>query len=302
MSSRSPQTLAPTGLSGIAQSANVARIFQNYSLEITSKDREHLLAASRLIPTNTHVSITFLPGDSLDALADTAVYVRRLGFIPVPHIAARRIASAVELGHFLTALRTKAAIDRVFLIAGDLPHPLGPFADSRDVLQTGLLARHGVKTIGIAGYPDGHSRVELPVLWQTLHDKCELIQKQGLTAEIVTQFSFDARAVSCWIREVHSRNVRADIRVGVPGPTTSRVLLKYAAQCGVGASRSMLAKYGISLSRLFTSTTADGFLNDLVPSLSDCERSVRVHIYPFGALERAAAWVCERATSVEDKR
>lgn len=290
-------------VSGHSSATEAPGLLDGYSLEITTRDRERLRAARKLIPDDTCVSITFLPGDDLDLLADTAAQVRALGLIPVPHIAARRIGSAAQLKRFVTALSDRAAIDRVLVIAGDSPHPLGPFASSYDILDTGLLMQHGVKAICVAGHPEGHPRIGIPALWRALHDKCMLIERRGLRAEIVTQFAFDAQDVARWIHEVEARGIRADIRVGVPGPASVQGLLKFAARCGVGVSTRMLAKYGTSITRLLATTTPDGFLRDLASDLGAGQRRLRVHIYPFGGLEKAAAWATrESRTNKEEIR
>src|SRR5262249_22662490 len=102
------------------------RFLDDYSLEITSSDVERLRAARGDIPSDTLISITFLPRDNVDALANVAAEVRKLGFTPVPHISARRIKSKAELATLLARLRDEAATDRVFVIAGDPARSLGP--------------------------------------------------------------------------------------------------------------------------------------------------------------------------------
>jgi methylenetetrahydrofolate reductase (NADPH) len=277
------------------------RLLDGYSLEITAKDRDRLCAVRELIPDGACVSITFLRGDDMDLLADTAGHVRALGLVPIPHIAARCIGSALELQRFLAALGDKAAIDRAFVIGGDAPQPLGPFVDARAILETGLLAAHGVKTVGIGGYPQGHPAIPTPVLWRALAEKCELIGRQGLEAEIVTQFAFDARPVARWIGEADERGIEADIRVGIPGPATAKALLNFALRCGVGASTRMLARYGVSIARLFATTTADAFLADLTRALAGRRRRVGVHVYPFGGLEAAVAWAASHGHDEETR-
>ena len=68
----------------------------------------------------TDVTITFLPGDNYRHNVETAVALRRAGFNPVPHIAAREIASREALDDFLLRARVEADVARVLLIAGDV--------------------------------------------------------------------------------------------------------------------------------------------------------------------------------------
>src|ERR1044072_491040 len=115
------------------------------SLHLTAKDATALTEVRSALPKGTQIAITFLPGESWEARISAAVAVRQLGFTPVPHIAARLIGSEHELDSFLSALSSKAAIDRVFVIAGDVPATQGPYADALAVINSGLLLRHGVK-------------------------------------------------------------------------------------------------------------------------------------------------------------
>src|ERR1700760_4601503 len=82
------------------------------------------------------VTITFLPGDNFRRNVETASALRRAGYHPVPHIAAREIPSHEALDDFLARLRGEAEVKRVWLIAGDAAGARGPFKASRDVAAT----------------------------------------------------------------------------------------------------------------------------------------------------------------------
>ena len=56
------------------------------------------------------MTITFLPGDNFGHNVATAAALRRAGFNPVPHIAAREIASHEALDDFSRALRGEADV------------------------------------------------------------------------------------------------------------------------------------------------------------------------------------------------
>src|SRR5262249_25083375 len=68
----------------------------------------------------TDVTITFLPGDHYRHNVETAAALRRAGFNPVPHIAAREMASRAALDDFFARARGEADVRRVLLIAGDV--------------------------------------------------------------------------------------------------------------------------------------------------------------------------------------
>ena len=115
-------------------------LLQNYSFEMTAKDVRQLEEAADIIPQDTKIAITFLPNEDFPARVAAAARVRQLGFVPVPHISARRVKSEAELEAFLAALQREAAIDRAFVVAGDPPQPEGPYVDALAVIRTGLLA------------------------------------------------------------------------------------------------------------------------------------------------------------------
>ena len=73
------------------------------------------------------MTITFLPGDNYRHNVETAAALRRAGYNPVPHIAAREMASREALDDFLARLRGEADVTRILLIAGDTAARQGAF-------------------------------------------------------------------------------------------------------------------------------------------------------------------------------
>jgi methylenetetrahydrofolate reductase (NADH) len=267
-------------------------LLRDYSLEVTVRDVERLAAARDGIAPRTAVSITFLPSDAGEKVVAAAAAVRRLGFTPVPHVSARRTRSREELAKLLGDLRDAARIDRVFVIAGDSPRPLGPYEDALAVIRSGLLARHGIRQVGIAGYPQGHPQLPPERLSRAMKEKLAALTEAGHVAEIVTQFAFDADALAAWVARLRADGLDTPIRLGVAGPATVQSLLRYAARCGVGVSAKILGKYGASITRLLSAATPDPMLSSL-GELIDCEAvgRVKVHLYPFGGLEKLTEWL-----------
>ncbi|MCC6826700.1 MAG: methylenetetrahydrofolate reductase [Novosphingobium sp.] len=286
----SPAKTAPG--SAVTQ-ASVA-LLRDYSLEITARDSDQLEEAAPFIPPGTGISITFLPSEDFSSRIDAAVNVRRLGFVPIPHIPARRLKSAAELDHFLDRLATEAAVDRVFVIAGDTGAPNGPFEDALGLIRTGSLARYGVVHVGIAGYPEGHPAIDSGKLWQALIDKSRLLGELGHEYSIVTQFGFDAAPLLEWAATLRSKGVHVPLRAGIAGPTNVKTLLRFAARCGVGASTKVLAKYGISITRLFGTSDPGALVADLAEQIRpDVHGDLRLHVYPFGGLAKSASWMAD---------
>lgn len=257
------------------------------------KDVPALEAASGTIPAGSAISVTYLHHETTDSRIAAAVAARRLRFNPVPHIAARRLRSADELLGMLTRFTTEASVDRVFVIAGDIDSVDGPYADSLAVIRSGALETNGIRAVGIGGYPEGHPKISQDLLWGSLRDKTLALHERGLDCEIVTQFGFDPDALIAWLARLRQEGITVPVRIGLPGPANITTLLRFAAFCGVATSAKVLAKYGLSMSRLIGSAGPDRFVNTVLEQLSPAEHGeVRVHLYPFGGLARAADWAC----------
>jgi methylenetetrahydrofolate reductase (NADPH) len=267
-------------------------LIEDYSLEITAKDAESLEEAASRTPQGTRISIAFLSNEDFAARVRAAVALRRLGFVPVPHISARRLKSRRELEDFLDALTGEAEVEDVFIVAGDPPHPEGPYEDALAVIRSGLLKRYGVKHVGIAGYPEGHPDIGTDRLWQAMRHKQAELRTQSLDFSIMTQFAFDAEAVLGWLEQLRREGVYAPVRLGIAGPASVRTLLRFATRCGVGASAKVMTKYGLSLTKLLTTAGPDPIIEDLAARLnSDVHGEVLLHFYPFGGLLKSVQWI-----------
>src|SRR6266481_2046555 len=241
----------------------------------------------------TAISVTFLPGEDMAARIAAATLVKSLGFTPVPHISARRLVSHEDLTTFLSRLQTEVGVERAFLVAGDPPTPLGPFEDALAVIRTGELAEIGVRKVGISGYPEGHPDIPDEKLWDALRTKHLTLTELGHGVEIMTQFAFDSAPVLRWLERVRQdAKIAATVRVGLPGPASVKTLLRFAVRCGVGATASVMAKYGVSITQLLNtagpSALIDEFLEHLNPRIHG---DVRFHFYPFGGLKKTVDWI-----------
>lgn len=266
-------------------------ITEGYSLEITAKDIDSLRAAAPFIADETPVAVTFLPGEEQAARVAATVAVRELGFEPMPHFSARRITSSDEFEDYLQAVVREAGVQRCFLVAGDPPEPQGPYFDSSALIESGAFERAGIKAIGIGGHPEGHPVMSPQQCWEVIDKKIEAIESRGMAPLIVTQFGFDPDTLLAWLQELRSRGVEVPVRIGIPGPAGIKRLLRYAKHCGVGASASVLAKYGISLTRLMGSAGPDKLVDRFAAELGGEHGRVRLHFYPFGGIDKTVEWI-----------
>lgn len=271
------------------------RLVRDYSLEMTGKDVPGLQEAASVIPQGTKINVTFLGNEDLDMRIAASKAVRDLGFVPVPHISARRIQSEGKLEEFLGRLQEVGASDHVFSVGGDPAEPEGPYPDSLSIIQSGLLQKYGVREVSIAGYPEGHPDISSDVLWRHLEDKSAALKEQGLDAVILTQFAFDTDPVLAWIKDVRARGIDTQIRIGTPGPAGIKRLLGFARRFGVGANAMIVKKYGFSLTNLLGTAGPDQFVSDLSQLLAQDPDtgSVKLHFYTFGGLLATSDWARE---------
>lgn len=270
----------------------VCALLNNYSIEMTAKDVPHLEEAADIIPKGTKIPVTFLPGETFEMRIAAAKRVKELGFLPIPHISARRLSSQAELEGFLAGLQREVGTDHAFVVAGDPPEPMGPYEDALSIIRSGLLAKYGIKRIGISGYPEGHPDIGNEKLWKASLDKQTAILERGHDFAVVTQFAFDAQPVLSWLEQVRQNGVHALVRVGVPGPASVKRLLAFATRCGVSASTSVMKKYGLSITKLLTTAGPDKLLAEYATGLDPAKHGeVLMHFYPFGGLRTTAEWV-----------
>ncbi len=270
----------------------ISELMSGFSVEMTGKDASALRAMQAFLPSGARVNVAYLGNESVEQRIAAAGAVKEAGFVPVPHIAARRLATHGELAELLKALNDNGAGDHILVIAGDPGMPEGPYADALALIETAPLDEHGVQTVSVSGYPDGHPGISTGGLWAALETKASVLVRQGRGGDIITQFCFDVDPLIGWIEQVRSRGIELPIRVGVPGPAGTRRLLSYAARFGVATSARIARKYGFSLANLLGTTGPDRFLTDLARRLDpDRHGVVGLHFYTFGGLGSTAQWI-----------
>jgi len=268
-----------------------AGITDGFSLEMTAKDEASLRDAAPLIPAETPIAVTYLPGEEVDARVAATIAVRELGFEPMPHFSARRITSEDDFEAYLKAVVEKAGVRRCFIVAGDPPEPQGPYFDTMALIATGAFERAGIQAIGIGGHPEGHPNMSEAECWAVLETKVREIESRGMAPLVVTQFGFDPDAFLVWLKELRARGILCPVRIGIPGPAGIKRLLAFAARCGVGASASVMKKYGVSITNLLGTAGPDKLVDAFAKGLGEEHGRVRLHFYPFGGLTKTLEWI-----------
>jgi methylenetetrahydrofolate reductase (NADPH) len=282
----------PTARSTASLKSRVVELTRQASTEITLDDEALLPALVALLPAGSSVHVAHTPKASLQQVVQLSRCVQQCGLRACPHIVARRIAHERDLRSALHELR-QIGVDQILLVAGDLPQPLGVFASTLEILDSGATLDAGIRSIGVAGHPEGNRSIAAQALWQALAHKQAFGERTGTAVHIVSQFSFNANAVYDWERELAAHGIRLPVRVGIAGPTSLIKLLQFAVRCGVGtsvrtAAHSVSAAGGVSQ----LATTPEQHLLALARAAEGGSRQlVAPHFFAFGGTLKTVQWL-----------
>jgi methylenetetrahydrofolate reductase (NADPH) len=271
---------------------DIARSAANWSIEVTPIGATKIDSFAEVLAENTTVNVTFLPGsDPLDTIAIS----KRLadeGMNAVPHIAARSLQDRAQLDDLLKRMTAEANVREVLVIGGGVDKPVGEFDSTMQVLNTGLIQKYGITTIGVSGHPEGSPDISDDQLAEAIAQKNELARKEGLSLYMETQFCFDADAVLEWERGIRKAGSLLPIRIGIPGPATIKTLFRFAQISGIGPSMRFIAKQARNVAKLMTVQSPHELLAGLSAGMAADEDCLlqHFHYYPFGGFAKTASY------------
>ena len=270
----------------------VQDFLRGYSIETTVKEGARIERFADVVPAGTRIFIAHVPGtDSAETVA-LATRIRQEGMEPVPHIVARRIESLAAVDDVLGKLAGQAGVKEVLVVAGDVSQPVGQLTSGLEIVESGLLEKHGIRSVGVAGHPEGHKEVPDAALRDALRRKNAYGRRTGADVRVVTQFTFSADPVVQWEQNYRDDIGGMPIVVGLPGLASTKTLLKFAMDCGVGASLQAFSKRAASLTKLLTISAPDDILVGLARHKAEHPQTTiaGVHFFPFGGMKRTAEW------------
>lgn len=287
------QTTAPDWRPEDAAKLCIRDLMADFSIEVTPAIAAKHASLADLLPAGTRVYVAFVPGEDHRSVIATAARLRREGLVPVPHFPARSIVDRAQLEDYLRGATTEAGVDEVLVIGGGLDQPRGAFSGTLALLETGLFEAYGIRTIGLAGHPEGQRELRAPGAAMTLEQKLAYARQTSAAVRLVTQFTFEAEPLIAWEGMIRAAGSDLPIHVGVPGPATVKSLLNYARLCGIGNSMRVLTRQAGNLLKLASLSYPDGLITALARHRAQephC-RFERLHFYPFGGLARTARWL-----------
>lgn len=224
------------------------------------------------------LTVTCSPRTGMDAAVDVACRLRALGHTVVLHMAARMVQGARHLDDLLERM-AEGGIADVFLVAGDAPEPIGEYGSALDLIAE--LRAHALapRSIGVAGYPEGHPLIDSRRLAEAL------LQKAPFADYLVSQMCFDVDALRRWLLATRAAGVELPLFVGLPGVVDRRRLLEISMRIGVGASVRFVRKQR-GLRRLFgaSGAAAERLATAVAPMVGRELGVAGLHLFTFNRL------------------
>ena len=271
----------------------ISSLLNGFSTEVTPTSASKVNNFQEHLSLGTSVNVTFLAGSNLKDTVQVCKRLNEEGFNPVPHIVARNFENTRALEIFLDLLVSTAYVCEVLVIAGDISRPLGPFSDSLQILNSGLLEKYQIRKVGVAGHPEGSPDISKDKLATAISDKNNWAKNSDMEAYITTQFCFEVPSIITWEKNIRKDGNKLPIHIGIPGPATLNTLIKFATMSGIGPSIRVLTRQTKNLTKLvFTQDPFNIIEGIALAKLQDPDCLIEhLHFYPFGGLAKTTAWV-----------
>ena len=247
------------------------------------------------IPSGSDVAISCSPEKGIQATLDLARHLSGRGFELIPHVAARGVESEGHLHDILGQL-AEIGVDRLFVIGGDAEKPQGPFDSSLQLLEAMSAIDHGIGTIGVGAYPEGHPLIDDQTLFRYLQGK------QPFASYMVTQMCFDPTAIGSWLRKIRSEGIDLPVQIGIPGVGDRAKLFRIALKIGVGQSTRFLKSNLKLVGKMARPRgySPDELVLDLGPIMADTTNGITaLHFYTFNQVDTTEEWRLRMIKSLE---
>ena len=287
-------SILPFGKKSPAARGDLSGLLSGFSIEVMPRTAEKVEDFRAILPPGTRVYIAHIEGTPAEDMVRTARRIAGEGFEVMPHIPARLLRDRAEADRLLARYAAEAGTTSALVLAGGARAPAGEFASSMQLLETGLFDRHGFTRLHVAGHPEGNRDIDpdggSQAVEQAVRWKQAFAERTGARMALVTQFAFEAGAVTAWAERLEAAGVDLPIHVGVAGPAKLQTLIRFAVACGVGPSIAVLQKRARDVTKLLLPYEPDEVLAGLQRYLAGRPTSLiqQVHIFPLGGIAAAA--------------
>jgi methylenetetrahydrofolate reductase (NADPH) len=270
-----------------------------YSIEVMPRTAAKVADFRALLPAGTRVYIAHIEGTPIADMVATARRLADEGFTVMPHFPARIIPDAATLADWIARYQGEAGVREALLLGGGVARPAGAFDNSMQLIETGLFDRAGFARLHVAGHPEGNRDIDPDGgdanVMAALRWKQAFADRSDAEMAIVTQFAFEAGPVIAWAERLAAEGIRLPIHIGVAGPAKLQTMIRFAVACGVGPSLRVLQRRARDVAKLVAPFEPTEFVEVLAAHKAATPDFPigRVHIFPLGGIQAAAAWAAD---------
>jgi len=246
-------------------------------------------AAVQALPPGAEVSVTCSPTKGIEETQRLTADLVAQGFTAIPHLSARMVRDQAHTAE-LAAWCRELGLSRVFIVGGDAEEP-GEYIGAVEFLDAFLGEDHGLTTIGVTAYPDGHNFLSDEIVNRALFDKQRLLAQAGVAGYCSTQMCFDPDMIAKGLRTQRELGLTMPVHLGISGVVEKTKLLTMGARLGIGDSLKYLRKNKAAVAKMLTSVSYDP--NDLLLPLSEDMANLGVeglHVFTFNQVAATNAW------------
>ncbi|MEM7091939.1 MAG: methylenetetrahydrofolate reductase [Actinomycetota bacterium] len=248
-----------------------------------------LTGAVEALPAGAEVSMTCSPAKGIDETQRLTAELQTEGYTVIPHFSARMVRDKAHTAE-LAAWCRELGLKKVFLVGGDAEEP-GDYPGAVEFLADFLETDHGLDTIGVTAYPDGHVFLSDEKLHWALHEKQRMLAEAGVDGYCSTQMCFDPDTIAKWLRTEREQGLTLPVHLGISGVVDKSKLLTMGARLGIGDSLKYLRKNVGAVVKMMTTVNYDP--NDLLLPLSADLVDLGVeglHVFTFNQVAATNEW------------
>ncbi len=271
------------------QTDSVADLTDGFSLEVMPRTAAKIADFRAILPAGTRVYVAHIDGVPFEDMLATASRIAAEGFAVMPHFPARGIRDAAELEARIAAY-AEAGVRQALVLAGGIDRPAGDFADSMQLLSTGLFDRYGFTDLHVAGHPEGNRDIDQgggeARIFEALRWKSDFQAHTDARMAITTQFCFEAAPVIAWTDRMRAQGITLPVHLGIAGPAKLQTMIKFAMNCGVGASVRVLQRRAADLTKLLLPFEPTELLAELAAHKAAHPdfQVEKIHLFPLGGI------------------
>ena len=279
-----------------AEAAEMEAFLKGYSIEVMPRTAEKVEDFRAILPKGTRVYIAHIDGTPIEEMVATAKRIGAEGFDVMPHFPARIIKDRATLTDWVARYKD-VGVRQGLLLAGGVPQPVGDFATSMQLLETGAFT--GFDRLHVAGHPEGNKDIDPDgsdkMVMEAARWKSAFSERTDAQMAMATQFCFEAGPVIDWVNRLQAESIKLPVHIGVAGPAKLQTLIKFAIACGVGASLRVLQKRAMDVTKLLLPYEPTEFVADLAAHKAKNPGFgiEQVHFFPLGGIKTNAQWVTD---------